>query len=234
MRLRIVNDLHVGATRKAGVTPASQESLRTWMLSEVRALCLAHAAGPLLALGDIFDDFSVSNRDLSAALDVFCAWLDSTDHQLILASGNHDWSPRGSAQSSFHLLTDILSRLYPGRVVVVTDGPIEVLPGIHCVPHAPNQDIFQSWLQDLMVVRGGAILLHANCMNPFSEGSLHSLNVDETTLKNLSKDNLVVFAHEHQMREPMRNVVVIGNSVPSSVSDVLGCKSKFCLELNLG
>ena len=234
MKIKIINDLHIGAVRRGGTTPASREALRDWGLEEVDKLVHSCTSGPLIVLGDLFDTFVVTNRDWSAALEIFSKWLNNFDHPLVLVTGNHDWSPKGDALSSFHLLTDVLSRMYPERVRLVSGGVSQVMPSVYCVPHAPSQEVFELWLDSLNEVKDSFILLHANCMNPFSEGSLHSLNVDEVALRKLSKSNLVVFAHEHQFREPIPNVVVIGNSVPSSVSDLMGCDHKYCLEIEIG
>lgn len=233
MSTLVVSDLHFGAQRRAGTTPQSREGLRSWMYQKAGELLMAHIDKDLCILGDLFDGFCVDTRDLHDTFSLLNSWLEASKGKLYLVSGNHDWSPKGDRLASIQALSVFLSSRFESRVISV-HGSVYEKGNFVIVPHAPNQDLFNLWLKPLLDARGKYILLHANCMSAFCDDSMHSLNVDRETLAKLSEHNLVIFAHEHSHRMPMRNVVVVGNNIPSCVSDVCNDKVKYALVLKHG
>ena len=225
----IINDLHIGHRRSGGTTPASREALRSWLLSRVTSLVNSTEENHTLVLGDLFDDFQVDTRDLLAAYNIFSNWLSgNVGARLTLVAGNHDTSPKAEKVSSFRALCDFLSSAYPGAVQVVDiDEVAEPAPGVLCVAHCANQDRFDLALREAHAKCKAAgcthLLLHANYDNGFAEESDHSLNVSQEAAETFAELGVtLVFAHEHQARTALGGrVVVLGNQIPTSVSDCL-------------
>lgn len=229
----IINDTHAGVTRQAGTTPASQSALREYVINELEALVeRAITCDEDLTLnGDLFDGFTVDTRDLIAVYNILAQYLNRTPRMLTLIMGNHDASAKGDKVSSFHLLCHILQSQFEDRVRVIdhTRGLTYVDIGVWAIPHMMNQDLFNMEIEKALAVDNpGYLLLHANCMSPFAEHSDHSLNVSEDQLDPLvAKGWTLVFAHEHQPAQYRGGkVIVVGNQIPTSVSDCLGPEHK--------
>ena len=217
----ILNDLHIGANRKAGATPTSAAALKQYLQSEFSRL-VSQCNGHLCILGDLFDSFSVDVGEVVKVYETLCDYINE-GNTLTMVCGNHDHSPRPGT-SSFHLLAHILKSRFPLDVNVVdyTNGLTEVETGIWAISHMPNQSLF-----DLEIEKAVAnndikmLLLHCNIENAFTEHSDHSLNLAGDLLdKVLHAGIRVVCAHEHTGRILHGGRVhVIGNQLPSSVSD---------------
>jgi DNA repair exonuclease SbcCD nuclease subunit len=205
---------------------------------------LETAGHDVIVNGDLFDNFSVDVSEVVSTARIFANWLDNGyKNSLHLIAGNHDWSPRGDKVSSFHLLTYMLSLPTHnedwGSVRVYDSGFQRVATGVYCIPHMPNQGMF-----DYEVVKacdyGGHkdrhLLLHCNYKNAFTENSDHSLNLNDDQVNNLMLAGwTLVFGHEHVGRS-LRDgrVVIVGNQFPSSVSDCIGDDDKHCLRIQGG
>lgn len=230
--IKILNDTHLGATRKAGTTPESQAALRTFMFEAFEA----HLEGDhdtLIILGDLFDAFTVDPQTLIFAHQALTRWLRlSPYHHLVLVCGNHDWSPKGDKVSSFHILAHFMksSDLDAVTIIDYKDGLTMIKPKLWVIPHMANQDLFNMEVDKAAGIDGGGILLlHTNFENNFADHSDHSLNVyEEQTDALVDAGWTLVFAHEHQGRKARDGrVVVIGNQIPSSVADCLGNDKKY-------
>ena len=234
----ILNDTHIGVTRQAGTTPASQAALRAYVLAEFRKL-VERTSGHLIINGDLFDGFTIEAKDLISAHCTLDEHLRQ-DRRLTLIQGNHDSSAKAEKISSFHVLAYVLQGQYPDLVQVVdhNNGFTRVDETIWAIPHMLNQSLFdieiekacgQSW-------EGDTLLLHANCMSPFAEHSDHSLNVSEDQIDALIKSGWqIVFAHEHQPRLFRGGrVTVVGNQIPTSIADCIGNRQnqKYMLKIN--
>lgn len=217
----ILNDLHLGATRKAGATPTSASALKQYLQSEFAKL-VANCNGHLCILGDLFDNFSVDVGEVIKVYETLSDYIHEVG-RVTLVCGNHDHSPRPGT-SSFHLLAHILKSRFPNDVNVIdyTNGLTEVEDGIWAISHMPNQELFNIEVEkacansDVMM-----LLLHCNIENTFTENSDHSLNLAGTLLDKVLKSGIrVVCAHEHVGRVLHGGRVhVIGNQFPASVSD---------------
>jgi hypothetical protein len=173
--------------------------------------------------GDLFDSFSVPMSDVLGAYHAFAEWLSVSEGDLVLGRGNHDLAKNSANLSSFDFLGHVLQAQFPERVQVVTE-PTTIFPGIHMVPHAPNQDIFDLWLKEVGEEAGNSlILVHANYDNDFAAESVHSLNVSRQQAEWLTqRGNTLIFGHEHQARRELGGrVVITGNQWPSSIADCL-------------
>jgi hypothetical protein len=137
-------------------------------------------------------------------------------------TGNHDWQPKASAMSSFHLLGSVLISQFGDKVQVVQE-PTLMPQRIYCIPHLPNQDMFNVELENAAYLKDHLIVVHANWSNNFAARTDHSLNVsEEQAQKILANGNRMLFGHEHQRRVCMGgNVLLAGNQFPSSISDCL-------------
>ena len=239
--LLILNDCHIGVKRSAGTTPASALALRRYLLDSFRSLLPDDK--DVLVLGDLFDDFVVDQADFWETFLILSEWLRKGNH-LTLTRGNHDWSPRANAKSSFDLLADLLSHVYD-NVTVVRDGLTDLGNGILVIPHMPNQDLFDLELDKAEASTGLYLLTHCNMMPPACHGRQdHSLTIDEDRAIRLSKKFILLNAHEHQHidYDLGKGIYCLGNQTPSSISDCLskgrhqqdGCKYAMVVQPDMG
>lgn len=232
----ILNDLHVGASRKAGTTPVSQAALTEHIHQHFEALINATDEDHIVINGDLFDGFEVPGTDLIRTFNVLDRWFMKARQaqQLTLIAGNHDYNPRGDKVSSFHLLAHFL-KVRRGMSVNIIDhtcGFSRVADRVWAIPHVANQDLFDIELHRAMAERGDFLLLHANYDNNFAVESDHSLNVSrEIAAELINRGWTLILGHEHQYRVAP-GIVIPGNQVPTSVADCLGCKSKHYLTLS--
>lgn len=232
----IINDVHIGFDRKGGTTPKSREDLRDYLFSGLRRLLADTEDGTVMVLGDLFDQFEVTNRDLMDTIRVLVDEVLVRDRALILVAGNHDVSMRAMKVSSFALLCDILTTMYPSLVQVVPIDASARVPGGIAVAHCANQDTFDLRLSQVLdeVGDGDLVYVHANLDNKFAVESDHSLNVSEDVAKSfISRGATLVFAHEHQARSLYGGrAVVLGNQWPTSIADCLSNDQKFAHRLH--
>lgn len=235
----LINDLHLGVVRKSGVTPQSQEDLRTYIFANFKALLEASGGDDLIILGDLFDSFEIAPRDWVETYYALADWCDkSKGDRLILVAGNHDVSPKGSRVSSFEMLGKVLDKQFNNVIVVGINEVVSVKGGIHILAHCDNQDVFDMKLGGLLEgsEAGEFVLLHANLANPYAAQADHSLNLSEEVAKEFANKGVqLIFAHEHCGRveiphgakEGCAPVVVLGNQIVTSISDCLGNAQKF-------
>jgi hypothetical protein len=124
------------------------------------------------------------------------------------------------------------------QVVVHDDGLGRVCKNVWCIPHMPNQELFNAEVikASEMDGKGKHLLLHCNYKNAFTENSDHSLNLNDDQVNLLMEAGwTLVFGHEHVGRV-MRSgkVVIVGNQYPSSVIDCIGDDDKHCLRIQDG
>ena len=224
MKTKVTTDYHVAVKRVGGTTPLSQENLRQY----IRA-ALAHQLddNDHLIAGDLFSDFTVDTYELVETYKIFSTWLAAYGRKLALVRGNHDFSIRGMALSSFDLLSTILTDQFPQQVTIASD--VTCWKQFILVPHLPNNDILTAELSNLSSVTGKVVVFHANVNNFFAAEAQHSLNVTIEQVEDfVSRNNLVIFGHEHQYRSLVNGrCLVLGNTVPSSIADVLGSPFKY-------
>lgn len=232
----IINDLHIGVNRSGGTTPQSQAALRKYLLDNLAGI-LDKESGPVAINGDIFDGFTVDTNDVVKAAIIFVDWLNEHSGALLgLVAGNHDYNPRGEKLSSFHLLAHMLAMsTVHSKVAVYDKGLAHISDNVWCIPHMPNQDLFNMEIAKAVPVGkpGQYLLLHCNYKNGFSENSDHSLNLSDDQVGALMKAGwTLLLGHEH-IGYSLRGgrVVVAGNQFPSSVSDCLGDPDKFATRI---
>lgn len=226
MPLHVLNDLHLGAVRSAGTTPATAYQLRQDLLNGTREI-LEHINGDLLVNGDLFDGPDIPRADMLEAVRMFSAWLDRGEGDLFLANGNHDLDRNSTRLSSFQFFAQLLCGLYPGRVVHIVEGTYLDQHDAYVLPHVANQDLANMELAK--VPRCRALFVHMNYDNRFAVESDHSLNLSREQAEALPVE-YVVFGHEHQARTELGGkVVIVGNQFPSSISDCLGRDLKWSL-----
>ena len=234
----IISDLHIGASRKAGTTPASQAALSEYIHQNFEALINATDEDHIVINGDLFDGFEVPGTDLIRTFSVIDRWFmkGRQAQHLTLIAGNHDYNPRGDKVSSFHLLAHFL-RVRRGMSVDVIDhtrGLSRVADRVWAIPHVANQDLFDIELHKALDAagEGDLLLLHANFDNSFAVEADHSLNVSrEIAAELVDLGWTLIFGHEHQPRIAP-GIVIPGNQIPTSVADCLGCKGKHYLTLS--
>lgn len=234
----IINDLHIGAVRKGGTTPASQEALRLFMFGRFAELMSLSKDEDVLIAGDLFDSFEIAPRDWVETYNILSNWCSSHTESLWIVAGNHDHSARGNKMSSFQVLAHVMSEQFNNVFVVGIDEWCMVSMGVYALAHCSNQDIFDMRLGECLddLGLGSTLILHANYANNFADAGDHSLNVKNDVARDfINKGINLVFAHEHQSRvefpvgsrEGDASLTVLGNQIPSSIADCLGNDSKF-------
>ena len=224
MSTKITTDYHIGVKRAGGTTPASQHSLCKY-LRDVLENQLDD--NDHLIAGDLFNDFTVDTSEILETYKVFSAWLSKYSRKLCIVRGNHDYSVRGLALSSFDLLGTILKQQFTNQVTIadtVTEWKQFII-----VPHLSNNEILNVEIDKLANVSGKVVVFHANVGNFFAADSQHSLNLSIEQIDDLvSRDNLIICGHEHQHRKLVNGrCMVLGNIAPSSVADCLDSPFKY-------
>ena len=228
----VISDLHIGCTRQGGTTPQSQQALRDYVRANLVRILETTREDHVVVNGDLLDNFSIDVSEVIKTYEIFADWLHTSNGKLTLISGNHDASAKADRTSSFHLLAHFLQARFPDQVFVIdhTRGMTAVHGNVWAISHCLNQDLFNLELEKAFVKppEGSYLLLHANVKNTFSESSDHSLNINDEQLGNLMRAGwCVVVAHEHQQYELRGGrVIVVGNQVPTSISDCIGETSK--------
>ena len=238
----IISDTHIGVQRAGGTTPQSQQALRDYLRNSLESL-LATENEWVVVNGDLFDKFTVDTSEVLLTCEIFYRWLgERPSAKLTLISGNHDWSPRGHEVSSFHLLVAMLQMSSVGHRVLIRDhtngfstaGAIGCL-NVFCIPHMPNQALFDAEIQSAAATPGKDwyLLLHCNYKNTFADHSDHSLNLSDDQVGALMEAGWsLIIGHEH-IGYSLRGgrVLVVGNQFPSSVSDCLSNQTKHAVRL---
>lgn len=236
----IISDLHIGVQRAGGTTPQSQQELRDYLRNSLESL-LATENEWVVVNGDLFDKFTVDTSEVLLTCEIFHRWMgERPNAKLTLISGNHDWSPRGNDVSSFHLLVAMLQMSSVGHDVHIRDhttGFSSVINrvGVFCIPHMPNQALFDAEIQSAAATPGKDwyLLLHCNYKNTFADHSDHSLNLSDDQVGALMEAGWsLIIGHEH-IGYSLRGgrVLVVGNQFPSSVSDCLSNQTKHAVRL---
>ena len=213
----ILSDLHIGAIRSGGATPASAAALRRFALDQFKRL-LDATNEDLCILGDLFDTHTVLMQDLLDTYDLLQQWT-LKGHALTMLPGNHDLSTDSSRLSSFQAL----GRLLPQCRYIQGSGWVDESQGVYATSHVPNQDLLDIELAKVPPCK--FLLLHANYDNNFAAQSDHSLNVSAKQAQESPAETLV-FAHEHAPRKSGK-AFVMGNNFPMSVSDCLDGNPKY-------
>jgi len=218
MKLTILNDVHLGASRSAGTTPATQQQLKQHLQTSFEALL---PESDLMILGDLMDKGTITAADLLPVFTSLNTWL-AKGYQLWLVAGNHDLCRTSTDLSSFDLLCSLLSRLHPDTVTVVKGGGVMTDYG-YIVSHVANQDLFD--LEMAKVPDCDYLFVHVNIDNHFAAQSDQSLNLSKEQIV-ACKAKQIICAHEHD-RRTYGKVTIPGNQIASSVSDWLNPSDKF-------
>lgn len=219
MRLTVISDIHIGAVRSAGTTPASQLALRQHLLEGFKRLL--PSSGDVLINGDLFDTSNIPMLDVLRTFEVLSDWLHiNSDSKLYNSAGNHDISKTSTTLSSFQFLGKLLTRQFPTRYVHIEE-PV-MTPHGYVVPHLRNQDVFDLALE--AVPDCDFAFFHANFDNGFAAQSDQSLNVSKEQAADCLARTLV-FGHEHHPRQSGK-VLIPGNQLASSISDWLQAADK--------
>lgn len=217
--LTILNDLHAGAIRSAGTTPATRQTLRERILLKFESLLPEQ--GDLLINGDLFDATHIPASDLFAVYGILTRWLTANpDSYLYNSRGNHDCASSSNVMSSFDLLGKLLTMHFPDRYVHI-DKPTATTHG-YVIPHMPNQVLFDDAVA--AVPECDFLFVHCNIHNNFAAQSDHSLNLSLDQIA-ACKAKQIICAHEHHGRK-LGKVTIPGNQIGSSVSDWLSPGNK--------
>lgn len=235
-----LNDLHIGVVRSGGTTPQSQACLRDYLRESLESI-IATEDREVVINGDFFDGFTVDTNEVVKAYEILAKWLSGSSDDglrvLNMVAGNHDWNPRADKLSSFHLLCHFLRCHFDSQVRVFDKGYAYVSGNVCCIPHMPNQALFDMEIEKAIngeSAKGSYLLLHCNYKNGFAENSDHSLNLsDEQVGKLMIAGWTLALGHEHIGYELRGGrVMVVGNQFPSSIADCLSNKAKNALVID--
>ena len=222
MTYTVLNDLHIGVNRTGGTTAEIATKLRQFVLD--RYAELLKLGDKIVVNGDCFDNYIIPLSDLLQAYQTTAVWLAGSNvRQIDLIPGNHCLSKSSANLSSFELMARLLEARFPGQVRYLQGANwVDEGHGIYAVSHVSNQEIFELALSNVPD-NVKVLLLHVNFDNVFAGQSDHSLNLSRAQAKELTKRGItLVLGHEHQGRTLMNDkVVIVGNQVPTSVSDCL-------------
>lgn len=235
----VINDTHLGVNRAGGTTAVTFAALSAYTHEQFEGLlkkCQELKDKALLINGDLLDQFLVPNATLLRTYNALAAAISGgVIEELYLARGNHDYHPSGDKLSSFNLLGELLTDTYPNNVFVINEPQIIETSGFTAtvLPHAPNQDIFNLWVKEVVGDPQPYLFVHANYDNGFAAESDHSLNMSAEQCAELRQAGVkrIIFAHEHQQAEKPDGVLIVGNQFPTSVSDCLGNDFKRALQI---
>ena len=217
--LTVISDIHIGAIRSGGTTPASQWALRKNILSKFKDLLPPE--GDLLINGDLFDSANIPISDVLATYEILSDWLQAhPTSRLYNSAGNHDLPKTSTTLSSFQFLGKLLSRSCPNYRHI--EQPT-MTPYGYVIPHLVNQEVFNEALENTPPC--DFVFLHANYDNFFAQQSDQSLNVSKEQAQALPCKN-VIFGHEHHGRR-LGKVLIPGNQVASSVADWISEGDKY-------
>lgn len=237
----VINDTHLGVNRSGGTTPLTHATLLDYTHERFAGLLdIGSPDGHVLINGDLFDGFLVTNAVLLRTYAELATRLESgVIATLFLARGNHDVSKDSTKLSSFDLLGALLTDSYPQRAHVITEPTMIAWGGdasAWVVPHAPNQDIFDMWIDHVRSDPTPFVFVHCNWNNGFAAESDHSLNLTQEQCAALHEVGVtkIIFAHEHQQAKHPHGVIIVGNQFPTSISDCLGNAYKRALQFDGG
>ena len=220
----VLSDLHIGAVRSAGTSPASSKALRDHLLPSFKDL-LNKADEDVILNGDIFDSSNVSMTDLLETYNIILNWLGK-GHNLTIVVGNHDLYTDTSKLSSLQFMAALLAK-EPN--VTYVSGGMRLSDEIYIISHVHNQDMFDLELSKVPTCK--YLLLHCNYDNPFSKHLDNSLDLSEQQALDC-KAEYIVLGHEHHTRRALGGKVFIpGNQIASSVADCIGGHDKYMTHL---
>ena len=221
----VLNDLHLGVQRTGGTTLASAVALREFLLTRfAELLTKARALGcsRVLINGDLTDTYDTPLMQALCIYEVADAFLaNNPDIEMTWALGNHDLSKDSSRLGTVAFVGALLGMRHKGFTLIDKAQALSGTNG-YVIPHVTNQDLFDL---ELTRVPDGTkwLFVHANLDNKFACASDHSLDMTRDQAKEMKKRGITtVFGHEHQGRVILGGaVIVVGNQVPSSISDCL-------------
>lgn len=228
-KLLVINDLHIGAARSAGTTPATAWQLRGDLLNQYRDLLAASESMDILVNGDFFDTYQIPFSDMLEALKITQEHLIRNPKvKAYFVAGNHDLSKDSTKMSSFEFFCEILQTAFADRFRMIK-GTYH-FDDKYVISHVVNQDVFNLELEQ---VPDGVkwLFLHCNFNNHFAQECDLSLNLSESQAKSFIERGItIVLGHEHQQRILFDGrLVILGNQFPSSVSDCLNNDAKFAM-----
>lgn len=220
----VLSDLHIGANRSAGTTPASAKALRGHLLSSFKGL-LDKANEDVILNGDIFDSSNISMTDLLETYNIILNWL-TKGYNLTVVVGNHDLYTDTNKLSSLQFMAELLVK-EPN--VTYISGGMRLNDEIYIISHVRNQDLLDLELSKVPACK--YLLLHCNYDNPFSKHLDNSLDLSEQQAKDC-KAEYIVLGHEHHTRKALGGKVFIpGNQITSSIADCVGGHDKYMTRL---
>lgn len=222
MTYTIFTDPHLGTSRSAHTSRSSSELLRARLFTE--AISLASKPNSI-CVGDLFDSSTNNEETLLQGFKVasLCKYV---------LAGNHDEENIVNRVTTLRAIkslgvNSVVSSNDLSRPSYFIDGQFVF------VPHQLSQSMFMESLELAYksANSGSVLFLHCNYNFEMATSSTATLNLSESVAEQLlDKFNFIFLGHEHKQNSHLNGrVIVVGNTFPTSFSDV---SSKRYLELN--
>lgn len=201
----IINDLHLGLTRRTGATPESLKAFNAFQFDVFREIVqTVNFEDTLIILGDLFHGPDVGYDTLWSAYEI----LNCVRGDIVLVRGNHDNNKDLTKTSAF----DMLGKLLPSTMVI--SAPYKFSAEMTIIPHLPTQKMFDEAVAEA-AEKSSILLFHANFDCGFAVNSDHSLNLSP---EQAAMFNLCIGGHEHNARN-VRNVRMLGSQLPCNIQE---------------
>lgn len=226
MNWNIFSDPHLGVGRQAHTTAESSKRLDK-ALFNAAVQAKSEALSNFIA-GDLFDKTFNSER-------VICQGITVASGSTVTLAGNHDETNREGTTCSLEVVQEAGCHVLRNKKVG-ENKVFQPSKGLFAVPHTATQELFDEALKSAVELRqandgNNYLFLHCNRGSPIGDKSDSTLFVsDEQENELLKYFTRIFYGHEHGHKVLKGGrVVVIGNTHPTSFSDV---SDKFRIELN--
>ena len=226
MTWNIFSDPHLGVGRQAHTTAESSKRLDKALFNA--AMQAKSDKMPNFIAGDLFDKTFNSER-------VICQGIAVASVDTVTLAGNHDETNREGTTCSLEVVQR--AGCYVMRNEKVGENKVfQPAVGMFAIPHTTTQELFDEALKSAIELKqendgNNYLFLHCNRGSPIGDKSDSTLYItDEQEDELLKHFTRIFYGHEHGHKVLKGGrVVVIGNTHPTSFSDV---SDKFRIELN--
>lgn len=229
----VASDFHLGLSRKANFTSESSSRRERRAREVLRQLYDSEADG-FICCGDFFD---CSSNDEGTILDALEFASYRPDKPLVILAGNHDLLQDAEKKSSFHVVSEIVSRQNYAFMLleptIIRLGPC----ALYFLPHCLSQDLFLAALDAAEAeIKSQAMprVLFLHCSYDLGfETSNTALNLTrERAATLLQTFDRIFIGHEHTERTDFDGrLILVGSHYPTAFDNLT---DKVHYRLNLG
>lgn len=219
--VNIFSDVHLGISRKAHTTAQSSD---LWNEMIYQSAINALSNGTNIIVGDLFDKTFNHEKYLLQGVEIA--------KRALVLSGNHDETNRADTVSSLRLLSNFIGGIIRHKEFNEVNF-YTVDNSLVFVPHCATQEQFVKCLEKAISEAPDNSYLFVHCnRGVIMEGTQadSTLFIDEEMEQRLTaKFRTLFYGHEHKPFHSDK-VVVLGNTFPTSFSDI---SDKYSCQLNV-